>query len=287
MSLERYYASLSRFQDLARRVGHDTGQREMTVHRRLLAPDGRPSGTVVHERLLAALAALAAGSPLPAAPRILDAGCGLGGTTFFLARAVGGDICGITLSPVQRDRAEQEARKRGAVGCRFVVRSYDEPLDDLLPDGADLIVAIESLAHAPDPAATIGRLAARLRPGGRLAVVDDMPADGLPLDDPDLTAFRRGWLCPAVAPASALRRALSAAGAPVAADVDLTALVPRRGPRSLAWRLRLSGLGRRLGLPAPVAVLVESLHGGLALERLYQRGAVEYRLLVGVRPGRG
>ncbi|MEZ5291800.1 MAG: class I SAM-dependent methyltransferase [Vicinamibacterales bacterium] len=282
MSLQRYYASLSRFQDLARRAGHDTGQREMTVHRRLLAPDGRPSGTVVHERLLDVLAAAC---PLPSAPRVLDAGCGLGGTTFFLSRVVGGEYCGITLSPTQRDRAEREARRRGAIGCRFAVRSYDEPLDDLLPEGVDLVVAIESLAHAPDPGATVGRLAAHLRPGGRLAVVDDMPADALPLDDPDFAAFRRGWLCPAVAPASALRRAFAEAGAPVAAEVDLTALVPARRPGSLAWRLQLSSVGRRLPVPASVAVLVESLHGGLALERLYQRGVVDYRMLIGVRPG--
>jgi SAM-dependent methyltransferase len=190
------------------------------------------------------------------------------------------------LSRAQRNRAAREAARRGLGGaCRFVVRSYDDDLGDLVPDGVDLIVAIESLAHSPAPDVTVARLARWLRPGGRLAIVDDMPAAGLAFDDPEFEGFRRGWLCPVVASAASLTAALGAAGLAVVADADLTPLVPLRDVRSLDRLVRLNATARRLARPTPARVLVESLHGGLMLERLYRRGVMEYRLLVARRPG--
>lgn len=281
VSIARYYGWLAWFQDQATRVGHPSGHDELTVHRRLRSADGTPSGAVVHHHLLDALQTV--GSAL-SAPRVLDAGCGVGGTTFFLQASLGGGYRGITLSPVQRDRAEAEARRRGlAAHCRFAVRSYDEDLADLWPDGADLVVAIESLAHASEPAATVARLARLLVPGGRLAVIDDMRAAGLPDDDADFEAFRRGWMCPQLGSADRLREAMLAAGLRVAVDRDLTPLVPRREPTALARRVRLSRAALPLARRTPAGVLLESLHGGLSLERLYHRGLMEYRLIVACR----
>lgn len=285
VSVADFYDWLSRFQDWARRAGHDTGRAELTVHRRLRTAAGAASGAVVHEQLLATLRGI--GAPL-AQPRVLDAGCGLGGTTFFLHDALGGRYVGITLSEGQRSRAAAEAQRRGvAASCRFAVRSYDADLRDLLPSGADLVVAIESLAHAPDPTATIARLAAVLEPGGCLAIVDDMPLARLPADDPDFAAFRRGWLCPAIASAETVRAAVAAAGLTLAADVDLTPLMPLREPRSLERLIRLNAALQTVSRATPARTLVESLHGGLMLERLYHRRRATYRLVVGRRPAQG
>lgn len=281
VSIARYYAWLAWFQDHASRVGHPSGHDQLTVHRRLVSAAGPPSGAEVHRHLLGALTDAAS---LPSTPRVLDAGCGLGGTTFFLQAALGGDYCGVTLSPVHCDRAAGEARRRGLDDCcRFVVRSYDDDLSDLLPGGADLAVAIESLAHAPDPVDTVARLARVLAPGGYLAVVDDMPIAALTDTDADFEAFRRGWLCPRVASIDRLRLAMTAAGLRLVADRDLTPLVPLRDPTSLARRIRLSRAALPLVRPTPAGVLLESLHGGLCLERLYRRGLMEYRLLVAAR----
>ena len=57
---------------------------------------------------------------LPAAPRVLDAGCGFGGTMFHWHRRVGGRHDGLTLSNVQVDVGERHARAQGiADACRF------------------------------------------------------------------------------------------------------------------------------------------------------------------------
>lgn len=283
MSVARYYAWLSRFQDVAGRFAHDTGQRTLTVHRRLRGDDGTVSGDVLHARVVAAIHATTH-DPSSAALDILDAGCGLGGTIFYLHERLGGHYTGITLSATQAERGSAEATRRGVANtCRFAVRDYDADLADLLPTGVDLIVAIESFAHAPDPVATIGRLAARLRPGGRLLVVDDVPRDTLPRTDRDFAAFRAGWLCPNVATDATLAAALAAGGLVLCHDEDLT---PRVSPRHAASREALvcaSGMASAWLSRTPARVLMGALHGGLMLERLYGRGVVRYRLMVAQR----
>ncbi|MSR35099.1 MAG: methyltransferase domain-containing protein [Gemmatimonadetes bacterium] len=272
-----YYDWLGRFQRLAGLVSR-SGDSSLTVHRRL-SPDRSdvPEHHVVHERILAAVGSLAD-------PTVIDAGCGLGGTTFYLHDRLGGRYSGITLSPGQRGRAVRAARRRGVDdACRFFVRSYDEDLSDLAPDGADLIVAIESLAHAADPKHAIANLARFLRPGGRLAVVDDVPVAMLPDADADFVGFRDGWACPRVARLGTLLEAFSSAALVLDRDEDLTPRVIQRDADELERLVKVNRWWRRpLGV-TPARVVVESLHGGLMLERLYQRGAMEYRLLVARR----
>jgi SAM-dependent methyltransferase len=283
MSIARYYAWLSRFQDAARGVAHDTGQHTLTVHRRLRADDGTMSGDVLHARVLDAVHATD-GAARPALD-VLDAGCGLGGTTFYLQARLGGRYTGITLSGTQCARATAEAARRGIADvCDFAVRDYDADLADLLPTGVNLIVAIESLAHAPDPAATIGRLAVRLRPGGRLLLVDDVPRDTLAWDDPDFAGFRAGWLCPAVAADATLTAAFARAGLDVCHDEDLTPRVPARRAAVLAALLTAARAASAVLAPTPAGVLAGALLGGLRLERLYARRVVRYRLVLARRP---
>ena len=258
-----------------------SGDQTFTVHRKLRSelPDVVPPHHVVHERLIAALERLSA-------PRVIDAGSGLGGTTFYLHARVGGRYDGITLSPTQRERAEREARRRGAAvadACRFHVRSYDADVRDLVPEGADLIVAIESLAHSPDPAKTIAHLARALRPGGCLAVVDDMPADELPNDDPDFVGFKEGWHAPELTRARALEDAFLTAGLLVVHDEDLTPLVILRGAGSRERRARISGVLKRVLGSTAAGQLMDALHGGMMLERLYARRLMRYRLLIARR----
>ena len=273
--LARYYDWLSRYHRLVARLGHKGGFDSLTVHR-LLSPDrpGVRPADVVHERLLAALGPLIS-------PRVVDAGCGFGGTILYMHARIGGRYDGLTLSSVQQTRATREAARRGVAGaCRFHVRSYDADLGDLVPDGVDVIVAIESLAHSIDPARTMRHLARSLGRGGRLAIVDDVPRDTLPDDDPDFAAFRDGWSCPAIARDRTLAAGCGAANLSLEHDEDLTPLVTLRDPGALD---RLVGANRRwrrvLGSTA-AGELVDSLYGGLMLERLYRRGLMRYRFVL-------
>jgi SAM-dependent methyltransferase len=276
--LGRYYDWLSRYQSVVTRLGHSGGFDPLTVHR-LLSPDrtGVAPADVVHDRLLSAIGSLPN-------PRIVDAGCGFGGTIFYLHARLGGRYEGVTLSGVQRTRASREATRRGVSdACRFHVRTYDADLTDLILDGADLIIAVESLAHARDPRHSIRNLASFLRPKGRLAIIDDMPVTELPRDDPDYAGFRAGWSCPGIVDDAALRSALDAAMLNVEHDEDLTPLVALRDAHALERLVRANRRWRRALALTAARGLIDSLHGGLMLERLYQRRVVRYRFIVGRR----
>ena len=278
VSVERYYNWLSWFQRATSWIGQGGGYRSLTVHRLLASSDPTVArADVVHERILAAAGAIHA-------PRVVDAGCGFGGTIFYLHRRLGGEYDGLTLSPTQRARAEREANRRGvAAACRFHLRSYDDDLRPIVPDGADLIIAIESLAHSVNPEHTIAILAQALRGGGALIVVDDVPVDTLAEADPDFSGFRNGWRCPAVARHATLLAALSNAGLEVERDEDLTALVGRRDPLAIERLIKTNRRWRAWTGWTGAAELIDSLHGGLMLERLYQRGLMCYRLVAARR----
>ena len=271
----RYYDWLSRYHSLVARLGHTGGFDSLTVHR-LLLPDrsGVAPADVVHDRLVTATRAMTS-------PRVVDAGCGFGGTILYLHARMGGHYDGLTLSRVQQARAAREAARRGVTAaCRFHVRNYDADLGDLVTDRADLIVAIESLAHSSDPARTVAHLSRWLRAGGRLAIVDDVPLDALPADDPDFTAFRDGWSCPAIARDRPLSAALSAAHLTVEYEEDLTPLVALREPGALERLVRVNRRWRPMLGRTSAGALVDSLYGGLMLERLYRRGVMRYRFVL-------
>jgi len=186
----RYYRWLDRlawFQGRRAEEGHGA----LPVHRALADPAGGAASTGVIHRLMLE------GLDLPAAPEVLDAGCGYGATMIDLAPRLGGSWTGLTLSSVQAARGMAEISRRGLSGAvRIEVGSYDAPL----PGRFDLIYGIESLIHSADPAATVANLARALRPGGWMLVVDDMPAATMPEEARQrLAGFQRFWRCP-VAP---------------------------------------------------------------------------------------
>jgi tocopherol O-methyltransferase len=269
-----YYDRLGRWTRVARLFGYGGGRETFTVHRALADPSrgGRPTYTRLHDLVLNHI-------PSRAGLRLLDAGCGLGGTMLALADARGATCTGVTLSQSQADTANLEASRRGlASRVHAEVRSYDTP-----PDGAfDVIVAIESLAHSPDPARSVAALRSALAPGGRLIVVDDMPEPEA-RGSADLGAFMRGWACPVLWSADDYRAAFGKAGLRLDADADLTG---DSRPRSEGAVRVLTALNRaaRLVPGAGWRQMLDSYAGGLALERLARRGLVRYRLLVAVRP---
>lgn len=273
-----YYDHLSRFLDFARRVGRGGGSSQGSTHRFLAGEAG--DETPGPQRLDRLVLEAAQTSGLPAAPRMLDAGCGLGGTIFHWQAHVGGTYDGLTLSPEQHRRAEAEADRRGVgATCHFHLRSYQDPI----AGPYDAAVAIESLAHSPDPAFTVANLAAALTPGGLLLIVDDMAA---PKADKDLLAgFKQGWRCPVLLDAAGYRAAIAAAGLVLVRDDDLTA---RLRPRSLAWLkvlIAAFGLARLLTPAHGGRIVIDALRGGFFLEALYRTGGMGYRLMAARKPG--
>jgi SAM-dependent methyltransferase len=266
-----YYDRLSRWTGLMRWIGYSGGRDVLCVHRALADPrsGGRLTRTRVHDVLMDAL-------QLPKGSHVLDAGCGLGGTMIEFASSAGANCVGLTLSRSQAVLAERAARQRGLEArIRVHVGTYDRPL----PGPFDLALAVESLAHSADPAASVTALVNTLSPHGLLAIVDDMPM-ACAAGTTDLASFKRGWQAPVLWSRDQYKHHLSALGMTILEERDLT---PECRPRTLRRIEHLRMLNRLAKRVVPLRAfrdLMESYEGGLALERLFRTGGVQYRLLV-------
>ncbi len=106
-------------------------------------------------------------SPSDRPQTILDVGCGIGGSSLYLAEKFGAQVTGITLSPVQANRASERARAAGlAAHTTFAVaNALQMPFAD---DSFDLVWSLESGEHMPDKLKFINECRRVLKPGGKL-----------------------------------------------------------------------------------------------------------------------
>ncbi len=110
---------------------------------------------------------------------VLEVGFGPGVAVAALAeRATAGRVVGVDRSPVmlrQAGRRNRAAIRAGRVDLR------QAPVDDLPDDLGgpfDKLLAVNTVGFWDDPAARLAGLAARMRPGGRVAVVSQPRCPG-------------------------------------------------------------------------------------------------------------
>ncbi|XP_073149305.1 gamma-tocopherol methyltransferase, chloroplastic-like isoform X2 [Henckelia pumila] len=102
--------------------------------------------------------------------KIVDVGCGIGGSSRYLAIKYEAECRGITLSPVQAQRAQELASARGLDGQ--VSFQVADALNQPFPDGEfDLVWSMESGEHMPDKAKFVNELARVAAPGGTIIIV--------------------------------------------------------------------------------------------------------------------
>ena len=120
----------------------------------------------------------------------LDVGCGIGGSSLELADRYGAEVIGITLSPVQRERASERALQAGAserVGFE-VADAMAMPFES---DRFDLVWSLESGEHMPDKRRFLQECLRVLKPGGRLVLVTWCHRDCEPPSQPLSAAEQR------------------------------------------------------------------------------------------------
>ena len=121
---------------------------------------------------------------LPQGSRILDVGCGIGGSARILARDYGFDVLGISISSEQIRRANELTPK--SIGCRFEVM---DALDLKFAEGSfDGVWSVEAGPHMPNKQLYADEMLRVLRPGGFLAVADWNRRD---IADGDLGKFEK------------------------------------------------------------------------------------------------
>lgn len=213
---------------------------------------------------------------------VLDAGCGFGGSSLWLARRKSCRVTAVTLSVVQADAVRRRAVKAGLAASVSVKAAELETLE--LPESSlDVVWMIESSEHLRDKQAFFLKAGRWLRPGGRFAVcawTRGEPGGGR---RERIEAVCRGFVWPSLATAADYAEWFAKAGAPLSEFADLTTGVMP------TWDICLARV-RRPWVRAAAALMgaeVRRFCGSFGLIRDALRdGVMHYSLLVGEKPRR-
>jgi SAM-dependent methyltransferase len=251
------------------------GSRSLSIHRALWGPgvsDADAAANYINVLIGDAIESLRIGSDF----RLLDFGCGVGGSMFALAgRFPDARLDGVTISQRQHELACGFATRLGLESnCRFH-RGDFESIE--LGFQGDVVIAVESMVHSQSLSAFVDIAARHLKPQGSLIVVDDFVAR---LESPNandrkvLADFRSGWPLSSLTTVPALVAAAHSAGFELNESLDLSPMIRLTRPRDRVIAA-IGPLVRHLTAVPMFANLV----GGAALTRGTRSGLLSYRWL--------
>lgn len=123
---------------------------------------------------------------------VLDAGCGIGGSSIFLVEKTGCIVTGISLSERQAKKAREIAEKKGIDSkTHFAVSDYSKTT---FPDqNFDIVWGCESICYADDKKQFISEAFRLLKSGGRLVVADGFVTAYENNQHPIIRRWLDGW----------------------------------------------------------------------------------------------
>ena len=125
--------------------------------------------------------------------KVLDAGCGVGGSSIWLAKEKNCQVIGISLN-------ERQVKKANAFACQYgltgkVLFEQKDYLNTAYPSNFfDVVWAIESVCYANDKGIFLKEANRILKHGGRLIIADFFETNNLRSQDAALvTKWANGW----------------------------------------------------------------------------------------------
>jgi tocopherol O-methyltransferase len=212
--------------------------------------------------------------------RVLDVGCGMGGSSVYLAKQLGCVVTGITISPLQRRWAQstaclQRLPKRATFLCA------DAEQVTFPPASFDVVWNVECTEHLFDKPAFFRRSAQWLRPGGRVAICAWLAGDRT-----DANAVQQvhdvceGFFCPSLGTQHDYAQWMQQAGFKICACHDWTTSVTK------TWEIcrdRVRKFGMHWLARAVDRNSVMFLDRFTTILEAYQTGAMKYGCFVAER----
>jgi len=225
---------------------------------------------------------LAERADIPQRGSVLDIGCGLGGSAFWLADNFDCRVRGMTISPVQARMANKKANAKG-ISDRVQFEVSDANQWEPQPESFDVVWIMESSEHFEDKKRFFARCASALKPGGVLALCAWLRRDGpMPQDEQKLVAIiAKAMLSASLGNLSDYRTWMIDSGLMVTAAEDITRHVERTWAHCtrIAERPAMKFLVRFTG--APTRRFVESFP---LMKQAYAQGAMAFGLFVARKP---
>lgn len=108
--------------------------------------------------------------------KILDAGCGFGSSSIYLAKKYRAEATGITISPIQVEMANKAAAIEN-LNAKFLLMDAEAMVFDAL---FDVVWSVESISHYQSKRDFFASAAKLLRPNGTMAIIDWFKGTNLP-----------------------------------------------------------------------------------------------------------
>jgi tocopherol O-methyltransferase len=246
--------------------------------------EGDESTELAQEQLVQAMIARAAVQPGDA---VLDVGCGMGGSSIYLARNADCTVTGVTISRVQRVWAAVTAWHR-RVGSRARFRCADAEKVEFAPESFDVVWSIECTEHLFDKPRFFRRAAEWLRPGGRIAICAWLAGSDLSVPDREGQVRRvcEGMLCPSLGTGEDYCRWMEDAGLVRCSYDDWTDRVARTWEICLQRieHARVRKLTKLVLRPRPKQEMVNFLDKFQTILDAYRTKAMQYGCIVFEKP---
>lgn len=218
--------------------------------------------------------------------RVLDAGCGVGGSAIFLAKTVGCSVTGITLSERQVKTATQFAQQN-KVASFVQFRQMDYTKTAFSDAHFDVVWAIESMQTALDKGLFLQEMARVLKPGGRLLVADVFKQGDWRIErTPLMQTMLNGWAMSDALNPGEWSHLLDRHDFTLREDVDVTAEISP-SIRRIFWASLAGMIGTKAYNLFHRATYFSRIHykTGIAQYRAWRQELWTYRLCAATKKG--
>lgn len=214
--------------------------------------------------------------------RVVDVGCGMGGSSIWLAKNRQCNVTGVTISSVQQSWATTSAAlKRTTPRPNFLRADAEEVQFEA--GSIDAVWSIECTEHLFDKPAFFKKAATWLKPGGRVAICAWLSGDDEQAAETQRLVYEvcEGFFCPSLGTQADYRKWLTDAGLEMRSTDIWTKRVlktweicrNRVAASKVRWLAKVLGRDHVMFLDRFDAIL-----------EAYRTGAMEYGCFVAVKP---
>jgi len=229
--------------------------------------------------------------PKKASLNIVDLGCGVGSSLFYLAKklAPSTNYYGISISATQINIAKKELlkhspKKEFKEHFHFLEADFTN-LPPTLPQ-FDIAFSIEAFAHAPIAKNYFQQVAKSLKKGGKLVLIDDFLNDAVdfnqlnPKAKKAIADFKYGWMVESLLTQKELSKIAATFDLKIIEEEDLTPYMHNNTLKHKWIRFLVNSFRWVYDLSPRKSAYFRSWIGGVGKQYCLAKGMVKYRKVV-------